>query len=156
MPLQVFSILLMRSPQPHEGACVTYEEFNDFCRSLAATTYVVQWGGSHVWKVGGRVFAIGGWERQTEAYTFKVTPIAFEILKSRPGLRPAPYLASRGMTWIQHFAEPGLSDDDLRDYLRQSYQLVAHGLSKRKLAELGVVLNIDCRQPQFIRSPYQS
>ncbi|MCR6659935.1 MAG: hypothetical protein NVV72_11555 [Asticcacaulis sp.] len=22
---------------------------------------VVQWGGAHVWKVGGKVFAIGGW-----------------------------------------------------------------------------------------------
>jgi len=41
-------------------ASMTYEEFNDFCGSLAATSYVVQWGGSHVWKVGGKVFAIGG------------------------------------------------------------------------------------------------
>jgi predicted DNA-binding protein (MmcQ/YjbR family) len=130
----------MLNPQLHERTSVTYEEFNGFCRSLAATTYIAQWGGSHVWKVGGKVFAIGGWEKQTEAYTFKVTPIGFEILKSRQGLRPAPYLASRGLTWIQHFAEPGLSDDDLQDHLRQSYQLVAHGLSKRKLAELGVVI----------------
>jgi predicted DNA-binding protein (MmcQ/YjbR family) len=37
---------------------MTYEEFNAFCRALPATTYVVQWGGSHVWKVGGKVFAI--------------------------------------------------------------------------------------------------
>jgi predicted DNA-binding protein (MmcQ/YjbR family) len=119
---------------------MVYEEFNDFCRALSATTYVVQWGGSHVWKVGGKVFAIGGWEADTAAYTFKVTPVAFEILKSLPGLRPAPYFASRGMTWIQHFTAPGLCDDELRDCLRQSYQLVAHGLSKQKRAELGVTL----------------
>ncbi|MCP5365835.1 MAG: MmcQ/YjbR family DNA-binding protein, partial [Hyphomicrobiales bacterium] len=31
---------------------MTDDEFNAFCRSLPATTYVVQWGGSHVWKVG--------------------------------------------------------------------------------------------------------
>ena len=41
---------------------MTYQEFNEFCRSLAATTNVIQWGGAHVWKVGGKVFAIGGWE----------------------------------------------------------------------------------------------
>ena len=36
---------------------MTYKEYNAFCRRLPATTYVVQWGGSHVWKVGGKVFA---------------------------------------------------------------------------------------------------
>ena len=36
-----------------------YDQFNAFCRALPATAYVVQWRGSHVWKVGGKVFAIG-------------------------------------------------------------------------------------------------
>jgi predicted DNA-binding protein (MmcQ/YjbR family) len=52
-------------------------------------------------------------------------------------LRPAPYLASRGLKWIQHYAQPGLSDGELRDYLRQSYLIVSHGLSKKMRAELG-------------------
>ena len=117
---------------------MTFEEFNKFCLALPATTYVVQWGGSHVWKVGGKVFAIGGWEDDEPGYTFKVTGIAFEILKVRPGLRPAPYLASRGLTWIQHFAKPGLQDDELREYIRQSHLIVARGLSEKKQAELGL------------------
>lgn len=29
---------------------MTYEEFNQFCGSLPATSYVMQWGDSHVWK----------------------------------------------------------------------------------------------------------
>ncbi|EKF9274068.1 MmcQ/YjbR family DNA-binding protein, partial [Vibrio mimicus] len=32
---------------------MNHDEFNQFCRSFPATTYVVQWGGSHVWKVAG-------------------------------------------------------------------------------------------------------
>ncbi len=79
---------------------MTIEEYNEFCRALPAATYVVQWGGSHVWKVGGKVFAIGGWDEAGMSVTFKVSGISFEILKEQPGLRPAPYLASRGMTWI--------------------------------------------------------
>ncbi len=117
---------------------MTYEEFNALCRSQPATTYVVQWGGAHVWKVGGKVFAIGGWGEGVPAFTFKVTDISFEILKDQPGLRPAPYLASRGMTWIQHFAEPGLSDEELREYLRQSHRIVSLGLTKKKQRELGL------------------
>jgi hypothetical protein len=56
-----------------------------------------------------------------------------------PTMRPAPYLASRGMKWIQHFARPGLSDDALRDYIRQSHFIVSQGLSKKKRIELGLV-----------------
>ena len=118
---------------------MTYEEYNAFCGSLPATTHVVQWGGAHVWKVGGKVFAIGGWAENRPAFTFKVTPLSFEILSEQPGLRPAPYLASRGMKWIQDYAEPGLSDDDLRAYLEQSHRLVADGLSKKKQRELGLI-----------------
>jgi predicted DNA-binding protein (MmcQ/YjbR family) len=117
---------------------MTYEEFNAFCGALPATTYVVQWGGSHVWKVGGKVFAIGGWQDEEASFTFKVSDIAYEVLREQPGLRPAPYLASRGLKWIQHFARPGLSDSALRDYIRQSHVIVARGLPKKKRSELGL------------------
>ena len=99
----------------------------------------MQWGGSHVWKVGAKVFAIGGWDTGQAAITFKVSPIAFEMLSNEPGLRPAPYLASRGLKWIQHYAKPGLSDKQLKEYLRDSHRIVASGLSKKKRAELGLI-----------------
>ena len=63
---------------------------------------------------------------------------SYEILKDQPGLRPAPYLASRGLKWIQHYAEPGLPDGELKDYLRRSHRIVAGGLPKRTQRELGL------------------
>ena len=118
---------------------MTFEEFNEYCRSLPATTHVVQWGGSDVWKVGGKVFAIGGWnDGRVTGITFKVSEIEFEILRDRLGLRPAPYLASRGFTWIQHYAAPGLSDDDLEYYIRESHRIVSLGLTKKQQKELGL------------------
>ena len=120
------------------GIQLTYDEFNAFCRALPATSYVVQWGGSHVWKVGGKVFAIGGWADGEAAFTFKVNEIAYEMMKDQPGLRPAPYLASRGMKWIQHYAKPGLADAELQDYLRESHRIVSLGLSTKKQRELGL------------------
>jgi predicted DNA-binding protein (MmcQ/YjbR family) len=117
---------------------VTHEEFNAFCRALPATTYVVQWGGAHVWKVGGKVFAIAGAQGDKPSFSFKVSDIAYEMLKDQPGLRPAPYLASHGRKWIQHFAEPGLSDAALRDYIRQSHVIVSQGLSRKRRIELGL------------------
>ena len=117
---------------------MTCDEFNDFCRALPATTCVVQWGGAHVWKVGGKVFVIGRWQQEEPSFSFKVSDISFEMLQEQPGLRPAPYLASRGLKWIQHFAKPGLSDGELKDYFRQSHIIVAMGLSKKKRTELGL------------------
>ena len=117
---------------------MTHDEFNAFCSALPQTTYVVQWGGSHVWKVGGKVFVIGTGDGDRPSVSFKVNEIAYEMLKDRRGLRPAPYLASRGMKWIQHFAKPGLSDAALKDYIRQSHLIVSQGLSKKRRIELGL------------------
>jgi predicted DNA-binding protein (MmcQ/YjbR family) len=61
---------------------------NAFCRALPATIHVVQWGGPHMWKVGGKVFATGGWQDDEPSFTFRVSDIAQEMLKEQPGLRP--------------------------------------------------------------------
>jgi predicted DNA-binding protein (MmcQ/YjbR family) len=118
---------------------MTASEFNAFCQALTATTHVVQWGGADVWKVGGKVFAIGWWDLGEPAFTFKVSDISYEMLKQEPGLRPAPYLASRGLKWIQHYAQPGLDDAGLRDYIRLSHRIVARGLPKKTQRALGIV-----------------
>ena len=118
---------------------MTYEEFNAFCKELPATTYVVQWGGAHVWKVGGKVFAIGGWEKSGgPAYTFKVSDSDFHFLCERADYRPAPYLASRGMKWVQQFENPGNDHEELKHYLVESHRLVSLGLTKKAQKDLGL------------------
>jgi predicted DNA-binding protein (MmcQ/YjbR family) len=113
--------------------------YNTFCKSLPHTHHVVQWGGAHVWKVGGakgKVFAIGWPEAAGMLVTFKVTPLAYDILKQQEGLIPAPYLASRGMTWIQRLTDASMDDAALKDYLKESHKLAAQNLSKAKQRDL--------------------
>lgn len=118
---------------------MTYEEFNRYCGSLVATSYVMQWGGSHVWKVGGKVFAIGGWEKSDlPAFTFKVSERHFEMLREHPGFRPAPYLATRGMKWIQQYDFSDRDTETLEYYIKESHRIVSLGLSKKKQKELGL------------------
>jgi predicted DNA-binding protein (MmcQ/YjbR family) len=118
---------------------MTYEKFDRLCARLPAATRVVQWRGSRVWKVGPKVFAIGGWGDEIPAFTFKVDEDAYDFLRDQPGLRPAPYLASRGMKWIQQYTHPGLSDVDLRGFINQSHHLVSIGLTKKLQRELGLL-----------------
>ncbi|MFA0087698.1 MmcQ/YjbR family DNA-binding protein [Vibrio sp. 10N.261.51.F12] len=124
---------------------MTYDEFNDFCKGLPATTYVMQWNQSHVWKVGGKVFAIGGlgktqWRGQNTppAFTFKTSDLNFDFLSDKSGYRPAPYFASRGMKWIQCEDSSASSEDELVYYLKESYRLVSLGLTKKKQKDLGL------------------
>lgn len=114
------------------------EAFNQFCKSLPQTTHVVQWGNSDVWKVGGKVFALCGWNDGKDAFTFKCSDIAFEVLQDMPGIRPAPYLASRGMKWLQQYREGGLSDAELQAHIKDSYDMVVAKLTKKLRAELGL------------------
>ncbi len=135
------------------------DAFNNFCATLPHTHHVVQWGDADVWKVGApekgknKVFVVGGWRKlqearseatgniknDTNAYcmSFHCSEIAFEFLKDTPGCRPAPYLASRGMTWIQRYNDQGVSDKDLKDYIENSHRLMAAKLTKTLQRELG-------------------
>ncbi len=126
---------------------MTYDEFNDFCRALPATSHVVQWGKAHVWKLGGeidgktvaKVFAIGGWQKSDQpAFTFKASVHNFDVLQEQPGFRPAPYMESRGMKGIQQDDAPESTDETLRYYLQESHRIVSLGLTKKRQKELGL------------------
>jgi predicted DNA-binding protein (MmcQ/YjbR family) len=118
---------------------MTRDEFNQFCRNLPVTHHIVQWGGADVWKVGDKLFAIADrHDDRLPGITFKTSPTDYEILQEMPGLRPAPYLASRGLKWIQRYALPGLSNDDLQHAIAESHRIVASGFSQRKRSELGL------------------
>jgi len=82
--------------------------------------------------------AVRSGRRKYPGVTFKVSEMAYELLQDEPGLRPAPYLASRGMKWIQNYDKPGLSDEDLKSYLAESHRIVALGLTKKLRKELGL------------------
>jgi len=106
--------------------------FARFVASLPATTTVLQWG-SHVAKVGGKVFCL-----RSEAggeIAFKVTELAYAGLTELPGVEQAPYFA-KGQ-WVQ--VRPGaLEEELLRGYLTEAHRLIAGKLTRKARAELGL------------------
>lgn len=118
---------------------MTRDEFNQFCQSLPATSHAVQWHDSDVWKVGDKVFAIcNSQDDPVPGITFKTSKMDYEILREMPGLCPAPYLASRGMAWIQRYDYSELTDDELRRCIAESHRIVTSCFSHRKRSELGL------------------
>jgi predicted DNA-binding protein (MmcQ/YjbR family) len=115
--------------------------YNSFCESLPHAFHVVQWGGAHVWNVGGatgKVFAVCWPGAHGLQVTFKCSAMSFDLLKERPGLRPAPYFASRGMNWVQRFDESSMDDGALEDYLRESHRLAGQNLTRAMRLKLGL------------------
>ncbi len=128
--------------------------FDALCKALPATFLVVQWGNSHVWKVGdqaakgkNKVFAMstfwlgkdGGPDDPNSGQhgiVLKVAPMSFEMLTQEAGIAQAPYMA-KGQ-WIRVVEENPLSDEDLAAYIREAHRIMAGGLTKKLQGELGL------------------
>ena len=111
---------------------MTREEVEAFAMALPATTKVVQWGGSDVYKVGGKVFAICG---LAGGLSFKVTPIGFVVLTEDGPGRQAPYCAKGH--WVN--IDLDASDDgDIADWLRTAHSLIVAKLTRLKRRELAL------------------
>ena len=100
--------------------------------ALPSVTVVVQWGGSDVYKVGGKVFAICG---LAGGISFKVTPIGFMVLTEDGPGRQAPYCAKGH--WVNVDLD-GAPDEHLADWLSTAHSLIAAKLTKRVKLELGL------------------
>jgi predicted DNA-binding protein (MmcQ/YjbR family) len=112
---------------------VTREEVEAAAMALPAVTKVVQWGGSDVYKVGGKVFAICG---LAGGLSFKVTPIGFVVLTEPGGPgRQAPYCAKG------HWVAIELDDNDpadITDWLATAHSLIAAKLTRKARQELSL------------------
>lgn len=116
--------------------------FDAFCGSLPATTMVVQWGNAHVWKVGGKVFALstfwgkGRDDDGSHKIVFKCSDMGFRILTEESGIIPAPYLGRH--KYVQIVKKDALGGDDLRDYIKVAHTIMAGKLTKAKRREVGL------------------
>ncbi|WP_420412378.1 MmcQ/YjbR family DNA-binding protein [Roseibium sp.] len=117
---------------------MTRDEFDAYCKSLPATTNVVQWGNASVWKVGGKIFAIcSGWgEGSHEKFSFKCSDLSYSLLIQQDGVIPAPYLARA--KWVQREADTSMSDDDLKAYIEAAHKIIAAKLTKKLRKDLGL------------------
>ena len=117
---------------------MTLEDFRAACAALPAVSYVNQWGGAHVYKVGDRIFAIAGFADRggPPAYAFKASPLAYQLLIEHGLARPAPYLARAG--WVRLVSRDALSDVDVTAYLAQAHALVAARLTRAARRSLGL------------------
>ncbi len=108
-----------------------------YLATLPGATLSIQWGDDHVWKVGGKMFAIlRAPDAKAQPISFKTSDDSFAILTGLAGIVPAPYLARA--RWVQIDRPSRLKPAELKAYLARAHALVAAGLTKRARAALGL------------------
>jgi len=110
------------------------EKLRAFCKSLPHTTEDVKWGDHLCFLIGGKMYAITKLEKSETVLTFKCTPQKFEELVERNGIIPAPYMAAK--MWVGLEKWSALRDSEIRDCVRESYNLVFARLTKKLQKQL--------------------
>jgi predicted DNA-binding protein (MmcQ/YjbR family) len=73
--------------------------------------------------VGGKIFATVSLDSAPQRVCFKCTPEKFAELVEQEGITPAPYVGR--YKWVLLESLDVVRDTELRDLIRQSYQMVA-------------------------------
>jgi predicted DNA-binding protein (MmcQ/YjbR family) len=96
-----------------------------YCLSFPAATEKLQWGDALCFKIDAKInakmFAVLGLDQVR--LTFKCSPETFAELIERQDIRPSPYLGR--YHWVMLDRLDAVRSDELKDLIRQSYEMVA-------------------------------
>jgi predicted DNA-binding protein (MmcQ/YjbR family) len=108
----------------------------DFCRALPHTTEDVQWEHNLLFRIAGKIFCIANLEpgNGPSKIAFKCTPEKFAELVEIEGIIPAPYMARNH--WVALTEMSALRQAEIKECIRNSYQLVLEKLPKKTQAAL--------------------
>jgi predicted DNA-binding protein (MmcQ/YjbR family) len=108
----------------------------DFCLSLPHATEDVQWEHNLLFRIAGKMFCVANMEPQLvpTKIAFKCTPEKFAELVEIEGIIPAPYMARNH--WVAMIDMDALRQPELKELIRNSYQLVLEKLPKKIKAAL--------------------
>jgi predicted DNA-binding protein (MmcQ/YjbR family) len=114
-----------------------HADIEKYCLSRKGATLVVQWGGEHVYKVGGKMFAmLSGKDDKPYHLFFKAGEMSFHILTQLDHIIPAPYLARAQWVYLERL--DALPAKELKAYLCRAHALIAAKLPRKRKAELGL------------------
>lgn len=111
-----------------------HEQLHELCLSLKGATEDIKWGNDLCFLVGENMFCTTWLGDGPFQASFKVTPEEFEEFIAKPDIEPAAYLAR--YKWIHVKKASALSEKEWERLIRQSYELVKAGLTKKKQQEI--------------------
>jgi predicted DNA-binding protein (MmcQ/YjbR family) len=114
---------------------MTTEQLRTFCLELKGTKEDVKWEDHLCFLIGGKMYCVTGFS-DSDNVSLKVKDEQFDALCEREGIIPAPYMARS--KWISVTDRKSLSAKEWKDYIRQSYSMIAAKLTQKARKELGI------------------
>ena len=111
------------------------EDIQTLCKQLPAVTEDVKWGHDLVFSIGEKMFCVVGLSETPTSATFKVKDEEFDEMSTKPGFKPAPYVAR--YKWVMIEDVSTMNAEDWNHYVTQSYNLVRSKLPAKLQKQLG-------------------
>jgi predicted DNA-binding protein (MmcQ/YjbR family) len=108
------------------------EALRRYCLSFAQATENLQWGEDLCFKVGGKIFTVVSLGGVPQSMSVKCAPEKFSELIEQEGIKPAPYVGR--YKWVLLESLDVLRDSEIKDLIRQSYEMVSAKVPKSKKA----------------------
>ena len=105
------------------------DQIRAYALRFPGATENLQWGDDLRFKVGGKIFLTLGLD--THRLCLKCTLEAFAELIERENIRPAPYVGR--YKWVMLDRLDALRVDELEEFVRQSYEMVAANGPKSRI-----------------------
>lgn len=106
------------------------DEIRKYCLAFRGATENLQWGDDLCFKIRGKIFVTLALTAVPQKLCLKCTPETFAELVERDDIRPAPYVGR--YKWVILDRLDALSQEDLREFIRASYEMVAAKVPKTK------------------------
>ena len=113
---------------------MTDEWVRNYCLSLPGVTENIQWGSDLLFKIGSKMFVVTGLEPGQKGLSLKCTPECFSELTAQPDITPSKYLARAH--WVSIKSADVLPQEELKQLIRKSYELVFEKLPKKTQASI--------------------
>jgi predicted DNA-binding protein (MmcQ/YjbR family) len=105
------------------------DQIRQYCLAFPESTENLQWGDDLCFKIRGKIFVTLALTAVPQKMCFKCTPETFAELIEREDIRPAPYVGR--YKWVILDRLDALGNGELREFVRQSYEMVAANVPKR-------------------------
>lgn len=98
------------------------EQLRKFCLAFPGAAEDVKWGNDLCFCVGGKMFTVTAADSSDAGISLKTTPEKFAEFTERQGIIPAHYVAR--YHWITIEDQKAVTQAELKDLIRESYQMV--------------------------------
>lgn len=115
---------------------MTIDGIQQICGQWAGVREDIKWEDHLCFNVGDKMFLVTAPDTVPITASFKVSDEEFEEVSTRPGFKPAPYMARHKWVYVDDISR--LNKKEWTYFAKQAYTLVAAKLPAKTRKQLGL------------------